>query len=114
MPRIRRFTSCSRPFSRTNGRERLSVGVVQGRREKRLLALDVEIQGALGHPHRLGDVRHLGLTVALGDEDARSALEQVFHAMLGDVSGHGTNITDLVSQSSIPRKLLRPVGWLPR
>ena len=58
------------------------VGGAQAEREECLLALDVEIEGRLRDSDRLGHVGHLGAPVALRDEHASRACEQILKAAL--------------------------------
>jgi hypothetical protein len=47
------------------------IGIPQGHVEKRLLALDAQVQGALGHSQCLGHVCHLRRAIPVGDPTYR-------------------------------------------
>ena len=60
--------------------------------EERLLALDVEIERALGDAHGLGDVGHLGAAVAAVDEDVGRDVDQPVETIEGSATGHAARL----------------------
>ena len=65
------------------------VGIPCDEVEEGFLALDGEVDGSLRDAERRCHVRHLGVRVALLDEDAGRALHQLFETVLRGSPGHG-------------------------
>jgi hypothetical protein len=71
----------------------LAVRVPQGEIKEGLLALHVEVEGALGDACSPSDVGHLGAAKALGNEDLGGGGDQVLEAPLGNRARHGRQYT---------------------
>ena len=89
-------TSCERGAGRRRG-DGQPIGqldplgpirVAHDRVEEGLLALDVEVDGALGDSHASRHVGHLGAAVALLEEDRGGGLDQVVETVLRNRARH--------------------------
>src|SRR5262249_45026837 len=64
------------------------VGAACRRGEEGILALDVEVERAVGDAEGVGDVRHLRAPVAARDEDLGGAVDELREAIVGDGPWH--------------------------